>query len=258
MSNPGVINLSSLSNLGPNCARLDIEDNIGEAIHIHWNNIRLDFTINEFLQFADELSSAQKSLDKIRDKNLRLDEIDPLFLIQMTDLLSDITYIEYKKTRLSRLKILVNKRFGIFGHYHMPTKIEDGPAASYLKSKAFSNKKIRIINECFSANNSSQRILRLKKSIETNGYPYNGGYITLFGDQNYIRDGQHRATVLQSMHGPEHEILVRVIHFRGNTWKEFPYRKIFISLLKRIRNFIHTKIKAIACINVRKKALPIN
>jgi len=36
---------------------LKIEDNIGESIHIHYRNVRIDLTISEFVKLADELES---------------------------------------------------------------------------------------------------------------------------------------------------------------------------------------------------------
>ena len=49
-TNVGMILLSS-SRFNGN--RLDIEDNIGEGIHIHYKNLRLDLTIRDFLLWAD-------------------------------------------------------------------------------------------------------------------------------------------------------------------------------------------------------------
>jgi hypothetical protein len=43
--------------------RLDIEDNIGEGIHIHYKNFRLDYTIEEFLNFAEGCKEALDSID---------------------------------------------------------------------------------------------------------------------------------------------------------------------------------------------------
>ena len=43
--------------------RLQIEDNIGEAIHIHWRNLRLDFTIRDFLSLAKVCEEAKKNID---------------------------------------------------------------------------------------------------------------------------------------------------------------------------------------------------
>ena len=46
--------------------RLDIEDNIGESIHIHYKNIRMDFTIRDFLKLAIGCSTA---LNKLHNNN---------------------------------------------------------------------------------------------------------------------------------------------------------------------------------------------
>jgi len=35
--------------------RFEIEDNIGEGIHIHYKNFRIDMSINDFKKFAETL-----------------------------------------------------------------------------------------------------------------------------------------------------------------------------------------------------------
>lgn len=57
--NVGVILLSQRRLNGE---RLDIEDNIGEGIHIHYRNLRLDFTIRDFYTFADACEKAIKEM----------------------------------------------------------------------------------------------------------------------------------------------------------------------------------------------------
>ena len=42
--------------------RLDIEDNIGEGIHIHYKNVRMDFTIKDFLRFAQACDESLRNL----------------------------------------------------------------------------------------------------------------------------------------------------------------------------------------------------
>ena len=36
-----------------------LEDNIGESIHLHYRNTRLDFTVEDFKEFAETLESAR-------------------------------------------------------------------------------------------------------------------------------------------------------------------------------------------------------
>jgi hypothetical protein len=42
--------------------RFAIEDNIGEGIHIHYKNMRLDFTVSDFLKLSE---SCKVCLDKM-------------------------------------------------------------------------------------------------------------------------------------------------------------------------------------------------
>lgn len=37
---------------------LRIEDNVGESIHLHYRNLRLEFSIRDFLSLADEMARA--------------------------------------------------------------------------------------------------------------------------------------------------------------------------------------------------------
>jgi len=62
-TNTGVVFLSRkiLTDTGMN-NRLDIEDNIGEGIHIHYKNFRLDYTIEEFLGYAEACKKALEEL----------------------------------------------------------------------------------------------------------------------------------------------------------------------------------------------------
>ena len=53
MSNPGVINLFSIFKKTGIINRFQVEDNIGESIHIHINNFRIDLTIDEFYKLVN-------------------------------------------------------------------------------------------------------------------------------------------------------------------------------------------------------------
>ena len=63
-TNTGVIILSSQQlNHADFSTRLDIEDNIGEGIHIHYKNMRLDYTIKEFLEFSEACKKALRTIE---------------------------------------------------------------------------------------------------------------------------------------------------------------------------------------------------
>ena len=46
--------------------RFDIEDNIGEGIHIHYKNVRFDFSVSDFLKLSD---SCQRALEQLQKDN---------------------------------------------------------------------------------------------------------------------------------------------------------------------------------------------
>jgi len=37
--------------------RMDIEDNIGEGIHIHYKNMRFDFSVKDYVKFVQEIKN---------------------------------------------------------------------------------------------------------------------------------------------------------------------------------------------------------
>ncbi|WP_137284593.1 hypothetical protein [Halorussus salinisoli] len=43
--------------------RLIIEDNVGESIHLHYRNFRLEFTVDDFLELSENLRSAMEELE---------------------------------------------------------------------------------------------------------------------------------------------------------------------------------------------------
>lgn len=46
-----------------------VEDNVGESIHIHLRNLRLDMTIQDFVAFATYVEAAHDTLEEQHDGN---------------------------------------------------------------------------------------------------------------------------------------------------------------------------------------------
>ena len=67
--NAGVVVLSTtfLQNTTMN-GRLDIEDNIGEGIHIHYKNFRFDLTIKDFIKFAKACDTSLHEIYEMNEK----------------------------------------------------------------------------------------------------------------------------------------------------------------------------------------------
>ena len=70
-------------------------------------------------------------------------------------------------------------------------------------------------------------------SVKQNGYPYNNNYIVLYGDDNIIRDGQHRASCLYYLYG-NIEIPVMRLHFKD-------YKTPYTGLLSNSVVFLYYK-----------------
>lgn len=42
--------------------KFDIDDNVGEGIHVHLRNLRIDMSVAEFDEFADRMATARERL----------------------------------------------------------------------------------------------------------------------------------------------------------------------------------------------------
>lgn len=103
MSNPGVISL--VSDLKQ---KLKIEDNIGEAIHLHYDSIRLDLTIEEF----EKLSSIMNHVidEMISIEGFSSSNINPENLVQVSHFLPKLEKIKMDEIYLEDL--LINTKNG--------------------------------------------------------------------------------------------------------------------------------------------------
>ena len=99
MSNPGVINLFSKYKWTGVIKRFQVEDNIGESIHIHINNFRIDLTIKEFYKLVDSMKESCKKLNKPLEL-LKNYDIDPLFFTLLAPYLKDLKSLSIKKIKL--------------------------------------------------------------------------------------------------------------------------------------------------------------
>ncbi|MBN2590858.1 MAG: glycosyltransferase [Sedimentisphaerales bacterium] len=200
--------------------RLQIEDNIGEAIHIHWRNLRLDFSIRDFIKLAEVCSQARSNLNAIlleqnetiqkpqppQAPNIRAGEtdqgklqvqLDPVFIKTMGQMAQYVKEAKVLEMPLDNL-LCISKLSKQPCRWEpkaiiesMPYKCLQGNTESY---KCY-------IEQFGEPNHDIQNLHSLKKSIEQHGYPYNNNMIVVFGDEPYIRDGQHRAAILRYLHG---------------------------------------------------------
>jgi hypothetical protein len=198
MSNPGVIFLNTSKVYVDRiiCGdRLWIEDNIGEAIHIHYRNMRFDFSIDEFLQLANAFYGSLKEV--VENENINLDLISWEFLFEIKEHLYHVISTKIVDRELDELRVAVYSD-GPQRLYKV-VKLIDSPAYKYCVEADEGFIEYKQVGT--PTINNKDRFDALLKSIEKNGYPYKNRYITVLGNENIIRDGYHRAAILRSKSG---------------------------------------------------------
>lgn len=223
MSNPAVITLSQnnisfkqkILNrvLKKNTVSIRIEDNIGEAIHIHIDDFRIDFTMIEFEEFANEIEAI--FIEYISGINPMLARIPVSFLKQISSSINKVKEVTIIHRKLSELKIIenINLKYNILKIKKLKKSlITESVGTITTKFETYKQN-----DQIFEPNRP--RLDKLKKSIIRNGYPYNDQYIIVFGkEDNLIRDGQHRAAILYN-NNSEDVIPVMRISFKEDSLK---------------------------------------
>lgn len=212
MSNPAVITLSDASSREGKFKRFVIEDNIGESIHLHIEDIRIDFTVNEFFQFSSMIRASLQGLDFLC--GYRIDGFDEHFLLECSPFLPYLKTIEIEEVRLSDLKCIVHSNYKQDLHTLKLCSIEQTPVYKYLQGNKSDFLKYGQFN--YFGMDNERRLCNLLASIEKSGYPYLNRHIVLFDGQNIVRDGQHRAAVLAHLYGIEATIKVMRFYFEGS------------------------------------------
>jgi len=240
MSNPAVIKLQQ-KNIGK--SRVWLDDNLGEAIHIHIDDIRVDLTTEEFDNIYHDIADAINAMVMVN--GFDCNKIDPVYLEVL--LWENLLHLkEVKKSTVKLGELLAPGKKGI---YPLPesravralngdTKENDGPRLSHHIGQT-----------------SEERLNAMMDSIQKNGYPWNDDYIVLYGDDNIIRDGQHRAACLYKLMG---DIEVPVVRYYFDNYVPEDVKKTrkkgyrIVSKIKehihRIRNIksLYTELRSLA------------
>jgi len=198
--NIGVLHLASLHN---DKMRLVIEDNIGESIHIHYNNIRLDFTIDDFMKFSEGLLLARSKLIKsLGAAESRSIPIDKKFAEKLME--NNFNFYAYEEVDLSDL---------IFTNLINGERVALGIKDSIIY-KSISTNNRAMYEEYISkvamhtgegAHYSWESFLHLLKSIKD--YQYKEDCLVVVREiisevkKMQVMDGQHRVAILYYLFG---------------------------------------------------------
>lgn len=218
MSNPGVIYLAN-KKIGN--SPFKVEDNIGESIHIHYDELRIDLTVAEFLTISSDMIESLNNLIDVKGFNAR--NYDPLFIEMCSGFLMDLVEVEQTTIKLEELKV---QTVGMFGLPVMRsisrsrvTKALNGNAKEQMNHK----------QENYRGLTNLDRMDLAYRSVKENGYPYKDQFIVLFNDQNFIRDGQHRAAALYHLGGNKEIPIVRW-HFKDRKYNSTNYPWVYYLL----------------------------
>lgn len=241
MSNPGLIKLVSIFKKKGHLNRLEVEDNIGESIHLHLNNIRIDFSVSEFLEFSNKCKDIHN--EYLKKRNIDGLKLDSSFVFKISEHLNKIRKIENKKIRLKELQVIHIHESRIFGSLYFIRSIKNSLIYKYLTKS--SDKYLSYKQDNFIGMTNYERLRELKNNIELFGFKGKEKPIIIFNNQPYIRDGQHRACTLAALYGFDMLVDVQVIYFEDGVNSLNPYydnlRQILISNIKRLFRLILKK-----------------
>ena len=232
MSNPAVI---TLAHVRTNIGDFQVEDNVGESIHLHVGEIRCDLTIKEFLKLSDDVELALEKF--LKSKKISVDKFSPEFLLQLAEAnrLTEIESIEDGEVKLGDIVIDTYNWAG----YPVLRKLGQSRVLKALKGNPCENN--RHIERNFYGEDNQSRIDSMLESIKSNGYPYNGKKIVLLKGNNKILDGQHRAACMYYLWGDKKIPVIRLSFSNScftsqNSLLECVrfFKKITIRSLKRI------------------------
>lgn len=195
MSNPAVITLADVKNRIAGFDRLQVEDNIGEAIHLHLGPARLDFTIKQFFSLAEGMRAALDGTGRFAP--FRVEQFDPLFLLSCGPLLEHLQGIDVQERFIDDMRCIVyrSRKLGVYRF----VPVAETPAYLFLAKQDDSF--LEYSQNSYLGMANQQRLLKIADEIQEHGYPYEGRYIVLFQGQNLVRDGQHRAAALRHLRG---------------------------------------------------------
>lgn len=236
MSNPAVITIASLNGRNNTFKRFQVEDNIGEAIHLHIDNMRIDFTINEFLEFSQMIKDSLYGLDLLNGYDI--DNFDEHFLYECSCFLPNLIEIKIEDIQLSQLKCIVHSNYRSDLNLYNIVSVKNTPAYQYLKGNK--EKFVHYRQHNYFSVNNEKRLLDTLESVKINQYPHKNKFIILFDGQNYIRDGQHRAAILSHLNGLDSHIKIMRFYFKGKShiFKKNTnnFKSFVIWILKKIRS----------------------
>ncbi|MCD8197496.1 MAG: hypothetical protein LUE24_10100 [Lachnospiraceae bacterium] len=239
MGNPAVFELESRK-IGGYSVR--IEERLGEEIRICIDRSEAGFSVSEFRKLCAELCEMVNK--RVDIPGFDCHRIEPVFLqVMLCGRLENLRRISIDRVCVKDLLVLEE---------------EVCPLPKSFCARALAgepSEHSRLDNVHHKGMSDQERLEGLLKSVRENGYPYNGEYIILYGDDNIIMDGQHRAACLWKL-DPEAVVPVQRFYFEDYVtptavpkWK----RSAAYQLLRKCRLSLRSGIRLLASPERRKR-----
>lgn len=224
MSNPGVILLSKTET---ECGDFIIEDNLGEAVHLHLGNIRIDITVNDLNHLAEQCMDILDNFISLHGFSCK--ELDPIFLSQISYMLPDLQSVRRRKLEPNIFRIQIRNKYGIF----VNCKIENSRVFKALQGNHEEDDNF-LQQENYIFQSNAERTDENLNVIKKQGYNQDKGMVVTFNGQDFIRDGQHRIAVLNYL-GRNDTIETLDLSFRNKKYSlsEHPVVRIFLHWNKK-------------------------
>lgn len=204
MSNPAVSELGR-TYLNNRKTEVWLDDNIGESVHLHIEDIRIDFTVKGFSAFSEEINDVINEL--INVPGFDIYKIEPRYFEDMLwENISHLKEVKYDEIMLADILCPADDGRLVYLPDSRLVKALNGDDSKNTLSRNSDH-----INQ-----NSDERLQDIKEYIDKYEYPHNGQYIILYNDDNIVQDGQHRAACLYVKYG---NIPVKIQRFVFDNYK---------------------------------------
>lgn len=197
--------------------RFEIEDNIGEAIHIHYKDIRLDLTVDEFYKLAAQVPEMMNTVVGVSGFSCM--DYDAVNLVGLAACLPDLVKVTEDEVYLEDLLVDTYDENG----KRILAPVSKSRVYKALQGNSSENdirKQVNYYNPDLAAPyENKDRVAYNLNRIKKYGYPEGNERIILFNDSSQIFDGQHRASCLYYLLG-NIKVPVRRLWFEHNKYTD--------------------------------------
>lgn len=207
MSNPSVAYLVRTKINGIYFA---VEDNLGEAIHIHYAGIRIDMSVSEFMKFSDCVINAVREMFSIRGLDFDIFDIESIKeeWLENYKSIASVDVVDIPLEALFMKESYVKQR-----SIKRIIPVKESGYIPYYKGES-QDKEYYDVPGIYEPSRGEKAFI-IEKKIKGYGYPYDNKRI-LIDQDGYILDGLKRASCLYYLYGGNYNVSAIQINISWN------------------------------------------